>query len=249
MLVVEASWVPLWAKVAARLKTVRPFVVIGTGDASVLGNVLRYEELLAAEKPDFEWPELDERSAAAMCYTSGTTGNPKGAVYSHRSNYLPSIAVCLPANVGLREGDRFLPIVPLFHANAWGIPYAGWMAGCAFLMPGRFLQPEPLCAFIQAEKPTIAAGVPTVWMGALNQLSVKPVDISSLRTVICGGSAVPASLMGQVESRPEVPIIQGWGMDQTRPLAANAPPPKGISSRPGMDSRSRAGGGALGGSV
>src|SRR5713101_4183278 len=155
VILVEDSLVPLLAKVAPRLKTVRQFVVIGTGDASVLGNALRYEDLLAAEKPGFEWPELDERSAAAMCYTSGTTGNPKGVVYSHRSNYLHSIAVCLPANFGLREGDRFLPIVPLFHANAWGIPYAGWMAGCDFLMPGRFLQPEPLCAFIQVKDPIL----------------------------------------------------------------------------------------------
>ncbi len=246
VILVEDSLVPLLAKVAPRLSTVRQFVVIGTGDASVLGNVLRYEELLAAEKPGFEWPELDERSAAAMCYTSGTTGNPKGVVYSHRSNYLHSIAACLPANFGLSESDRFLPIVPLFHANAWGIPYAGFMAGCDFLMPGRFLQPGPLCAFIQAEKPTIAAGVPTVWMGALNELSVKPADISSLRTVICGGSAVPRSLIEQFESRHGVRIIQAWGMTETSPLAATARPPKGIPAEQEIDYRSMAGRVAIG---
>jgi fatty-acyl-CoA synthase len=241
VIVVEDSLVPLLAKVAPRLKTVRHFVVMGTGDASALGNVLRYEELLAAEKPGFDWPELDERSAAAMCYTSGTTGNPKGVVYSHRSNYLHSIAACLPANFGLQETDRFLPIVPLFHANAWGIPYAGWMAGCDFLLPGRFLQPEPLCAFIQAERPTVAAGVPTVSMGALNQLAVRPADISSLRTVICGGSAVPRSLIEQFESRHGVRILQAWGMTETSPLAAMGRPPKGIPAEQQMDYRSMTG--------
>jgi len=241
VIIVEDNLVPLLAKVAPRLKTVRDYIVIGRGDASALGEVLRYEELLAAEKPGFPWPEVDERSAAAMCYTSGTTGNPKGVVYSHRSNYLHSIAACLPGNFGLKETDRFLPIVPLFHANAWGIPYAGWMTGCDFLMPGRFLQPEPLCAFVQTEKPTVSAAVPTVWLGVLNHLASKPADVSFLKTVICGGSAVPTSLIEQFKQRHGVQIIQAWGMTETSPLAAMGRPPRGTPPEQEMDYRSMTG--------
>src|SRR5712692_4044394 len=144
VILVEDSLVPLLAKVAPRLKTVRQFVVIGTGDASVLGNALRYEELLAAERPGFEWPEIDERSAAGMCYTSGTTGNPKGVVYSHRSNYLHSMAACASSSIGIRERDRILMIPPMFHANAWGLPYAAWMCGADIIMPAKHLQAGPL---------------------------------------------------------------------------------------------------------
>jgi fatty-acyl-CoA synthase len=242
VILVEDCAVPLLAKVAPRLKTVRHFVVIGKGDASALGTtVLRYEDLLAAEQPGFKWPEVDERAAAAMCYTSGTTGNPKGVVYSHRSTYLHSVGACMAGTLGLREGDRVLPIVPMFHANAWGIPYAGWLAGCDFLFPGRFLQPDPLCAFIQAEKPTFAAGVPTVWIGVLNHAVGKSIDLSSLRTVICGGSAVPRSLIELFEKRHGVRIIQAWGMTETSPLAAVARAPTGVSEDEEMEWRAKTG--------
>ncbi len=215
VILVEDSVVPLLARIAPRLKTVRHFVVIGKGDASALGDVLRYEDLIAAEKPGYEWPEVDERSAAAMCYTSGTTGNPKGVVYSHRSTYLHSMALCMTGSIGLNESDRILPIVPMFHANAWGLPYGGWLAGSDFLFPGRFLQPDPLCAFMQAERPTVAAGVPTVWIGVLNHPAASPAALSSLRTVICGGAAVPRSLIEAFEKRLGVRMIQGWGMTET----------------------------------
>ena len=163
VILVDATLIPLLARVAAELKTVEHFVVIGQGDTSALGaNVLSYEELLAAEPGGFDYPEVDERSAAAMCYTSGTTGNPKGVVYSHRSTFLHSMAATSGTTFGLTERDRILPIVPMFHANAWGQPYAGWMAGADILMPDRYLQGEPLCRFITAEKPTLTAGVPTI---------------------------------------------------------------------------------------
>ncbi len=229
IILVEDSVVPLLARIAPQLKTVRQYVVIGKGDASALGSVLRYEDLIAAEKPGFEWPEIDERAAAAMCYTSGTTGHPKGVVYSHRSTFLHSMGLCSTGSLGLNNTDRILPIVPMFHANAWGLPYGGWLAGSDFLFPGRFLQPEPLCAFIQAEKPTVAAGVPTVWIGVLNHAaSSKPEALSSLRTVICGGAAVPRSLIEQFETRFGVGMIQGWGMTETSPLAALARPPPDV---------------------
>ena len=241
VILVEDSVVPLLARIAPRLKTVRHFVVIGNGDASALGKVLRYEELIAAEKPGYEWPEIDERSAAAMCYTSGTTGNPKGVVYSHRSTYLHSMALCMTGSIGLKESDRILPIVPMFHANAWGLPYGGWMAGADFLFPGRFLQPDPLCAFMQAEKPTVAAGVPTVWIGVLNHPAASPAALSSLRTVICGGSAVPRSLIEAFEKRLGVRMIQGWGMTETSPLAALARPPADVPVEEQLSWRAMAG--------
>jgi len=241
VILVEDSVVPLLARIAPRLKTVRHFVVIGKGDASALGDVLRYEDLIAAEKPGYEWPEVDERSAAAMCYTSGTTGNPKGVVYSHRSTYLHSMALCMTGSIGLNESDRILPIVPMFHANAWGLPYGGWLAGSDFLFPGRFLQPDPLCAFMQAEKPTVAAGVPTVWIGVLNHPAASPAALSSLRTVICGGAAVPRSLIEAFEKRLGVRMIQGWGMTETSPLAALARPPADIPAEEQLNWRAMTG--------
>jgi fatty-acyl-CoA synthase len=233
VVLVDDTLVPLLANVAAELKTVEHFVVVGRGDATPLAEaaagatVLRYEELLAAEEPEFAWPDVDEGAAAAMCYTSGTTGNPKGVVYSHRSTVLHSMAACMPTGLGLSERDRVLPIVPMFHANAWGIPYAAWMAGASFLMPARFLQAEPLCRFISAERPTFSGAVPTIWADVLRYGEEHPdaVDLSSLRMIVCGGSAVPRSLMENFESRHGVKIIQAWGMTETSPLAAVAYPP------------------------
>ena len=241
VIIVDDSLVPLLAKVAKDLKTVERYIVVGPGDAAVLGDVLRYEELIAAEQPGFDWPELDERSAAAMCYTSGTTGNPKGVVYSHRSTFLHSLAQCAGSVFGLNEHDRILPIVPMFHANAWGLPYGGWMAGSDFIMPNRFLQAEPLCRLMMTEKPTFSGAVPTIWNDVLRYAENNPVDLSSLRMVICGGSAVPRSLMERFEQRFGVKIIQAWGMTETSPLAAIAYPPKGCSEAELMDWRSKTG--------
>ena len=251
VILVDSTIIPLLAKVAKELKTVEQFVVIGPGaggvpqdtaDATALGdNVLSYEELLAAEEPADDWPEIDERAAAAMCYTSGTTGNPKGVVYSHRSTYLHSVAECMGTAFALSEGDRILPIVPMFHANAWGLPYAGWLAGADFVMPGRFLQGEPMCKLIAAEKPTISGAVPTVWADILRVADSTPCDLSSLRLVACGGSAVPRHLMEAFQERHGVRIIQAWGMTETSPLAAIAFPPDGTPPEEEMDWRSKTG--------
>jgi fatty-acyl-CoA synthase len=242
VVLVDASLVPLLAKVAKDLKTVEHFVLIGSGDATALGDsVLSYEELLAAEEGGFDWPEVDERSAAAMCYTSGTTGNPKGVVYSHRSTFLHSLAECSGASFGLSESDRILPIVPMFHANAWGLPYAGWMTGADFIMPGRFLQGEPLCKLIEAERPTISGAVPTVWADILRYADANEVDFSSIRLVPCGGSAVPRHLMEAFQERHGVRIIQAWGMTETSPLGAVAHPPKGTAPEDEMQWRMKTG--------
>ncbi len=242
VILLEDCLVPLLARVVADLDPVRHIVVIGDGDAAPLGReVLRYEDLLAAERPGSPWPEIEERAAAAMCYTSGTTGNPKGVVYSHRSTWLHSLATCTGGVFGLTAEDRILPIVPMFHANAWGLPYAGWMAGSDFVMPGRFLQAEPMCRLIAQERPTMSAAVPTIWNDILRHAESNPVDLSSIRFVACGGSAVPRGLIEKFQTRHDVRIIQAWGMTETSPLGAIAHPPKGTAPEAEMEWRAKTG--------
>jgi fatty-acyl-CoA synthase len=245
VILVDATVIPLLARVAAELKTVEHFVIVGEGDGSPLGsNILSYEELLAAESGDgYAYPDVDERSAAAMCYTSGTTGNPKGVVYSHRSTFLHSMAAGSGITFSLTEKDRILPIVPMFHANAWGLPYAGWMAGSDFVMPNRFLQGEPLVKLIMAEKPTVSGAVPTVWNDILGYADKNKdsVDLTSLRLVACGGSAVPRSLMEAFQDRYGVRIVQAWGMTETSPIAAVAMPPEDLRGQDEMAWRAKTG--------
>jgi fatty-acyl-CoA synthase len=242
VVLVDDTLVPVLARVRAELKAVEHFVVMGSGYASALGpRTLRYEELLAAESPTFDWPAVDERAAAAMCYTSGTTGNPKGVVYTHRSTYLHSLATTSGAAFAIGERDRILLIVPMFHANAWGLPYAGWMVGADFVMPGRFLQAAPLCRLIAEERPTMSGAVPTIWNDILRHIETAPVDLSSLRLVVCGGSAVPRALIERFQERHGVRIVQAWGMTETSPTAAIAFPPKDAAPGSEMDWRAKTG--------
>ena len=227
IIIVDGTVLPLLVAVADQLPTVEAYILVGEGDTSGLGKpVHAYEELLDAATLPFTWPELDERAPAAMCYTSGTTGNPKGVVYSHRSTYLHSMASSGGNTFALTEHDVILPVVPMFHANAWGLPYAGWMAGTDFVLPGRFLQAAPLARMISTLRPTVAGAVPTIWNDLLSHVDTQPTDLSSLRIVLCGGAAVPLSLMQAFEHRHGVRIIQAWGMTETSPLAAVAHPPK-----------------------
>ena len=235
VVIVDDSLVPVLAKVAADLTNVERYVIVGDGDCSALAEasphveILRYDDLLRASPAEFSWPDIDERSAAAMCYTSGTTGNPKGVVYTHRSTFLHSFALCSAGCLGITEDDRVLPVVPMFHANAWGLPYVSWMTGADLLMPGRHLQAEPLAAFIAQERATVAGAVPSIWSELLRFADNDPdsVDFSSLRLVPCGGSAVPRALIEAFQERYGVPILQAWGMTETSPVAAVARPPKG----------------------
>jgi acyl-CoA synthetase (AMP-forming)/AMP-acid ligase II len=222
------------------VKTVRHLIVFGDGDRSALPAYIDYEELLAGERPGFPWPEIHEHAAAAMCYTSGTTGLPKGVVYSHRSTFLHSLGVASGEALALSQYDRVLPVVPMFHANAWGIPYAAWLVGADLLLPNRFAQAEPLARFIAAERATLAAGVPTVWYDILG-LDPASVDLSSLRLIMAGGAAVPRSLIEAYQERLGLRIVQGWGLTETSPVAALSYPPKHEPAERAMEYRSTAG--------
>jgi fatty-acyl-CoA synthase len=231
-IIVDDSLIPLLARVADRLPTVEAFIVVGEGDASALGGarVLRYHELLAAEEPGFDWPELDERAAASMCYTSGTTGDPKGVVYSHRSTFLHAMAAMSASLMGVTDADRVLAIVPMFHVNAWGLPYAAFLSGATLHMPGPYLQPEHLTAFIAAERSTVASAVPTIWSAILNYGAGQDLDLSSLRAGTSGGAAAPRALLEGFEAKYGLRIIQGWGMTETSPLGGMAFPPPGVEA-------------------
>ena len=224
VVLVDDSLVPVLEKVAPQLETVEHYVVMGDGDAGSLPNALRYEELLGEQSEGYDYPLLDERQAAGLCYTSGTTGNPKGALYSHRSYFLHSMASCMTENLDLRNSDRVLPVVPMFHVNAWGLPYSSSMVGADLVMPGRFLQAEPLAKLIESERVTVAAGVPTIWEGLLRYADEHEPDLSSIRLNIVGGSAASRALMEGFD-RHGVSIVQAWGMTETNPLGAVAHPP------------------------
>ncbi|SPE53694.1 Long-chain-fatty-acid-CoA ligase [Streptomyces netropsis] len=234
VVIVNGTLLPLLAPLLPHLDSVEHVVVSGPGDRSVLEGcrprVHDYDELIAGRPTEgYDWPELDERQAAALCYTSGTTGEPKGVLYSHRSIYLHAMEVNAAASFGLTPAEICLPVVPMFHVNAWGLPYAAFMAGTSLLMPDRFLQPAPLAAMIQSERPTVTAGVPTIWQGLLAELDTNKQDVSSLHTVISGGSACPPALMKAFEERHGLRLIQAWGMTETSPLGSVARPPAGLS--------------------
>ncbi len=241
VVIVDGSIAPLFARVRQECKTVEHVVVVGEGDTSGLGDVLSYDELVGAEEPGYDWPELDERQAAAMCYTSGTTGNPKGVVYSHRSTWLHSFAGMTTNCVGAAETDRVLVIVPMFHANAWGMPYTAFFAGTELIFPERFLQAEPLAKMIEELRPTLSLGVPTIWNDLLRYAQSNKVDLSSLRLVTAGGSAVPRALMQAYQDRFGVTMIQGWGMTETSPVCAFGRSPKDVPADEEMDWRAKTG--------
>jgi fatty-acyl-CoA synthase len=217
VVLVDETLLPLWEMIAPQTR-VRHVVVVGA--TSEHPGLLNYETLVAGAEPFNDVADLDERSAAAMCYTTGTTGKPKGVVYSHRSLVLHTFAVCLPSGMGLTEADVILPVVPMFHANAWGLPYAAVMMGAKLVMPGPHLDPASLVDLFVRERVTFTAGVPTIWMGILQFLDANPGlhDFSALRAMFVGGAAVPRALIEHFEKRHGLKIVHAWGMTETTPI-------------------------------
>lgn len=223
----DESLIPLLEPLVSKFEGVRHYVVMGEPgcDTGGLPNALRYEELLeqAGDGP-FEYPALDERQAAALCYTSGTTGNPKGVLYSHRSISLHSSASLMTDALGLSRRDKALVVVPMFHANAWGIPHAAALCGAELVLPDRHLQAEPLAKLIEDERPTIMGCVPTIYADLLRYADAHGTDLSSLTNAACGGSAVPRQMMKDYKERYGVNVFQAWGMTETSPVASYSRP-------------------------
>jgi fatty-acyl-CoA synthase len=241
VIIADAMLMPALKKVLAGRASLEHVIVVGDAPPEGLGESLCYEELVASEPAGFSWPELDENEAAAMCYTSGTTGLPKGVVYSHRSTYLHSLAATSSAVLGISGQDRVLVIVPQFHANAWGIPYAAWLAGADLIMPRQHLGGEALVRIIEAERPSFACAVPTIWNEVLAVAEARKADMSSLRAILCGGAPVPRAMMERFEEAFGVPIVQGWGMTETSPLGSVALVPRGTAPKDEIVYRAKTG--------
>ena len=217
---IDASLLSVYEPIASRLDCVEHYVIFnGTKDlATSLPGALLYEDLLATSDEDFEWLPKDENLAAGLCYTSGTTGHPKGVLYSHRSTYLHAVSANQANTLGLRETDIVMPLVPQFHVMAWGLPYAAIMAGAGLVMPGPHLQPEALVELIEGERTTVVAAVPTIWNGIYEETKARPRDLSSIRTLLVGGAAMPRSLIKAFEHELGVEVLHAWGMTEMSPL-------------------------------
>jgi fatty-acyl-CoA synthase len=218
----DLSFLPLVEAVAARVKTVRHFVLMSDRAhlpaATTIPNLRCYEDLLDAAGDRFDWPMLDENTASSLCYTSGTTGHPKGALYSHRSTLLHTYAAALPDSLRCSARDTVLPVVPMFHVNAWGLPYVACMVGAKLVLPGPFLDGRNLHELFEAEGVTVSAGVPTVWQGLLAHVEANHLRFSTMRRTIIGGSACPPAMMRAFQERYDVQVLHAWGMTELSPL-------------------------------
>jgi len=225
VILVDADLLPKLEALKDRMPTVKTFVVATEpgleGWETSLPNAIDYEAFIAGKPTDYAWPEIDENAPLGLCYTSGTTGKPKGVMYTHRSNYLHTITIAMTDVMGLSAVDTLCGIVPMFHANAWGLPWVASMLGMKQVYPHRFMDPARLAQLIADEGVTISAGVPTIWQGVRAVVEANPGkhDFSSLQRLTCGGSAPPASLIDWFWQELGVEMVQGWGMTETSPLA------------------------------
>ena len=219
---VDATLLPLIERIAPQIGGVEHFVLFnaaaGGAETKLPGQIHDYEALMTAADDEYSWRVEDENQALGLCYTSGTTGHPKGALYSHRSMYLHTVGVCQAAAVGLTENDVTMPVVPQFHAMAWGLPYAAINVGADLVLPGPHMQPAALAALIEEERVTVAAGVPTIWNGLYHDLEQNRRDISCIRALVVGGSAMPRSLIEAYEKELGVNVLHAWGMTEMSPL-------------------------------
>ena len=229
VLFVDLTFVPLLEKVAASLTSVKHIVVMtdrahmpAVTTSSALPNLLCYEELVEAEDDKLEWPTFDEKTASCLCYTSGTTGNPKGVLYSHRSTILHAYAAALPDALNLSASDVILPVVPMFHVNAWGLPYSCALMGAKLVFPGQHLDGKSLHEMFENEKVTMSAGVPTVWLGLLNYLKENKLKFSTLKSTVIGGSACPPAMIRTFQEDFGVKVLHAWGMTEMSPLGTVA---------------------------
>ena len=226
---VDETLLPLWEQLKPKVDV--PIVIVVGATKPVAGGYLDYEALIAKAAPAADLPDPDERSAAAMCYTTGTTGNPKGVLYSHRALVLHTLGLSQVDCMGICEQDTMLPVVPMFHANAWGMPFTAIMVGARIVLPGPHLEPASIVDLFQRERVTITGGVPTIWMGVLQYLDAHPgaFDLSSMRAMYVGGSAVPRALIAAFQQRYGLTIIQAWGMTELAPLGTTGHIPAALA--------------------
>ncbi len=218
----DLTFLPLIEAIASRVKTIKKFVAMTDRAhmpaSSKVPGLLCYEELIEDAGDAFTWPSFDENTASSLCYTSGTTGNPKGALYSHRSTLLHTFAAALPDSLNCSARDTILPVVPMFHVNAWGLPYAACMVGAKLVFPGPHLDGKSLHELFESEGVTVSAGVPTVWQGLLAHVEANDLKFSTMRRTIIGGSACPPAMMRTFQERYDVQVLHAWGMTEMSPL-------------------------------
>ncbi|MBS1788978.1 MAG: long-chain fatty acid--CoA ligase [Acidobacteria bacterium] len=249
---VDDDLLPILEKLAGKIPAVKHIIVMNnTGNQAsdalaASAKIHDYEELIAGEPTEFTWPEIDENSPMGLCYTSGTTGHPKGVMYTHRSNYLHTITGGLPDALGLKRDDVVMAVVPMFHANAWGLPYICMMLGLKQVFPGPTMDGASVCQLLQDEKVTFTGGVPTIWMGVISELQANPgkYDLSNLREMVCGGSSPPRAMIDWLETNLGIDFIQAWGMTETSPLGTVCrlkPKMKNLPREKKLDIKQRAG--------